>query len=91
VVAFEILVGVAILVIGIVAVVDIAKRPSEAFQRAGQNRTMWLLLVILLTVFCGIIGVVVSIFYLVNIRPKVAAVMGGGEASGTPLPPPPPV
>jgi hypothetical protein len=68
--------GLVPLGLAIWAVIDIAQRSEASFQAAGQSKTTWLLLVILLTLFCGLPGAVLALIYLVSIRPKVAAVSG---------------
>ena len=53
------------------AIVDIARRPESAFERAGQSKSTWLVLIIVLTLFCSIPGLVVTLVYLFSIRPKL--------------------
>ena len=74
--------GLVPLGLAIWAVIDIAQRPESAFQAAGQSKTTWLLLVILLTLFCGLPGAVLALIYLFAIRPKVAAAAGSIQISG---------
>lgn len=50
-------------------VIDVAQRPESQFAAAGQNRTLWLALPIVLT-FVGV-GWIVSLIYFLAIRPKV--------------------
>ena len=69
------LILVVVLVIPIWALVDAASRPSGAFTAAGSSKGMWIALIVLLTLFTGIIGVVLSIVYLTSIRPKVKSAM----------------
>ena len=76
IVGVVLIVGLVPLGLAIWAVIDIAQRSEGSFQAAGQSKTTWLLLVILLTLFCGLPGAVVALIYLVSIRPKVAAVGG---------------
>ena len=70
------IVGVVPLGLAIWAVIDIAQRPESSFQAAGQSKTTWLLLIILLTFLCGLPGAVVALLYMVSIRPKVATIAG---------------
>jgi hypothetical protein len=53
-------------VILIGGIIDAARRPVDAWSRAGQNKGLW----IALQIFLGIIGAAV---YFLSIRPKVAA------------------
>jgi uncharacterized protein DUF2510 len=64
-------VGIASLVMLIVAVVDIAKRPDWQWKLAGQEKILWLLLVILVNVFA-----IPSLIYWFNIRKKLILVEG---------------
>lgn len=67
------LVSLALTVFGIV---DIVRQPDAAWKASGQNKVLWIVLVILL----GLIGFLV---YWFAIRPKVVAAAGAA-------PPPPP-
>ena len=57
------------------AIIDAVSRPTGAFTAAGSSKGLWLALIILLTLFTGIVGVIVSGVYLTSIRPRVRAVM----------------
>ena len=63
------------LVIPIWALIDSISRPSGAFTAAGSSKGMWIALIVVFWFFTGIVGVVLSIIYLVSIRPRVKAVM----------------
>lgn len=76
IVGVVLIVGLVPLGLAIWAIIDIAQKSETSFQSAGQSKTTWLLLVILLTLFCGLPGAVLALIYLVSIRPKVAAVSG---------------
>jgi uncharacterized protein YybS (DUF2232 family) len=62
--------------------VDAASRPEWAWQRAGQNKALWVVLQVVGLVFC-LVGVILSIVYLATIRSQVARQQG-------PATPPPP-
>jgi hypothetical protein len=65
------LLNVAALAIGVIALVDIAQRSEAQFDEAGQNRTTWLIIAILsLFVPCVFLG---AAYYLVTVRPKLPA------------------
>jgi hypothetical protein len=62
--------------ISVWALLDIARRPAWAWGLAGRNRVLWLTLVLLGT--CSVIGgILVSGWYLLRVRPVVAAAEGG--------------
>ena len=59
------------LAIPIWAIVDIASRPASAFEAIGSSRTTWLVLVIIFTLACGILGLVLALIHLLVQRPKL--------------------
>ena len=66
------------------ALVDAISRPVWAFQAAGSNKTLWVVLEVLGIFICGL---VLSLIYLLAIRPKVAAAQrgtGGPSSSSSP-------
>jgi len=67
-----ILVGLAV---PVWAVVDAARRPTEAFYAAGSNKTIWIV-VIAVAWFFGL-GFFLGAFYLLFTRPKVRRQMEG--------------
>ncbi len=69
--------GLAALGITIWGVVDALQRPDAAWQAAGQNKTTWVVLMIVLAFLCGL-GWVVALVYLLSIRPKLIAAQSGG-------------
>ncbi len=58
------------------ALLDAARRPEWAFAYVGRNRTTWVAVTGLGILFC-VPGVIVAIYYLVKVRPQVAAIEGG--------------
>lgn len=58
------------------AFLDVARRPSWAWALAGRSRVNWLI-VIALGVLTLIGGIAVSAWYLVRIRPLIAAAESG--------------
>jgi uncharacterized membrane protein len=58
------------------ALVDCARRPSWAWALSNHERVQWLFL-ILVGFLCVIGGLMISLYYLVRIRPAVAAVEAG--------------
>jgi hypothetical protein len=95
---FVIIVG--SLAMTVVAVVDIARRPEWQWKISGQEKVLWLLLVILVNLFA-----IPSLIYWFKIRPKLVTVehaaaagaYGAGQVSyagwapGPPTPNPYPV
>lgn len=63
------------LVMFVVALVDIIKRPDWQWKLAGQEKVLWLLLVILLNLFA-----IPALVYWFNIRKKLIAVEQGAAA-----------
>ena len=67
-----ILVGVAIAIgIPVWAIVDAARRPASSFQQIGSDKTRWIVLIAVLSVFFNLGGVVASIVYLASARPRL--------------------
>ena len=70
------------------ALVDLQRRPKAAFAEAGRNRNIWIGLLVVALVGPFLVGTPpivssgIGIWYLIAVRPKVAAVM--------PSPSPPP-
>ncbi len=93
---FWVVVVIGSLVMLIVALVDIVKRPEWQWKLAGQEKILWLLLVILVNFLA-----IPSLIYWFNIRKKLQAVEEGAAkgqfgpghmtyAGWEPLPVPPP-
>jgi len=83
------LVSLAVLVVQAWSVIDCAIRPTQAFPAAGKlTKPAWIAITaIALAVgvlfgalsFLGIAAVVASVVYLVDVRPAVREVSGGGN------------
>jgi len=73
------------LVLVIWGVVDAAIRPQWAWEQAGQNKVLWIVLQAVGLVFC-LFGLVLAIVYLASVSPKVRAAQRG-SAWGQPAPP----
>jgi hypothetical protein len=63
------LLGIAGLVFTIVCVVDMVRRPDWQWKLAGQDKTLWIVLAVVVNVFA-----IVSLIYWFNIRGKLLAV-----------------
>ncbi len=64
-------IGLAVLAFNIWVLLDILRRSDQAWTSSGQNKQLWLILWVV--GLCGGFTTIVSIIYLVAIKPKVAA------------------
>jgi hypothetical protein len=60
-------------VIPLWAVIDAISRPTAAFAAAGSSKALWLTLLLVFWFFTLVVGLVLSVVYLVSIRPRVRA------------------
>ena len=56
------IIAIVILVLVVVALIDAASRPAWAWERAGQNKTLWIVLLVV-GIPCGLIGLVAAVVY----------------------------
>jgi hypothetical protein len=57
------------LVVGVLALIDLAQRPEGQLEAAGQSKTVWLIVAVLsLFVPCVFLG---AAYYLLAVRPKL--------------------
>ena len=95
------LVGLASLVLVILAVVDVARRPT--YQLWPGQKVAWILPMLLGLLLFGFVGGVLAAVYLFAVRPRFAALgpfppapgqpgppSGYGDQGAPPYPPPPP-
>jgi hypothetical protein len=87
------LLGIALFVLELFAFVDAAIRPSQAFVAADkQTKQFWLVLIGIFSFITlrfgplglfglGLVGVVASGVYLLDVRPALRSVGGGGRGS----------
>jgi hypothetical protein len=61
----------ACLVLPIWAIVDAVVRTESAWAAAGQNKTLWVVLLVVCTFVVAPLGLVLAIVYLASIRPKL--------------------
>jgi hypothetical protein len=64
------------LALSVWALLDAAGRPEWAFALAKRSRTLWVAAIGMGILFC-LPGLVVSVWYLLKVRPGVAAAEGG--------------
>jgi hypothetical protein len=57
--------------VGIAAAIDALAKPSRDFERAGQSKTLWVLLPLLGIFLFGIVAIVAAVLWFASIRPKV--------------------
>lgn len=72
--------GLAPLILGVVALVDATKRSDGEWERAGQNKTLWVVLIVV-GFFTCIFGVVIDLVYLFSVRTHLEAVAPNGAPS----------
>ena len=67
-----ILLGVAIAIgIPLWAIIDAARRSDSSFQQIGSDKTRWIVVLVVLSVFFNIGGIVASVVYLTTTRPRL--------------------
>ncbi len=59
--------------VGIWALIDVVGHSKDDFMLIGQDRTIWMVAIIGLTVACGFFGLIPSLYYLFAVRPKLRA------------------
>jgi hypothetical protein len=62
---------VALIVVGVAALIAVIVQPRATFEVAGKNKTTWLILLAVGLVLFGPVGGLLGIFYLGAVRPKV--------------------
>jgi hypothetical protein len=89
------LIGLAVLVLHVFALVDAAIRPAQVFPAADkQTKQFWLIILGLATAWqffffgqaflgiIGLIGIIAVIVYIVDVRPAVRSLGRGGRSQG---------
>jgi len=74
--ALAVLVSALPLTLSIWALLDVARRPAWAWGLSGRDRVLWMFL-ILVGILCVPVGVAISCWYLVRVRPIIAGVERG--------------
>lgn len=77
-----VIIGLVTLVLFVFVLVDMVRRPSWQWQRAGSNKAIWITLEVALFVLFGLLSVVSGIVYLVAARPKLVAAENAANYSG---------
>jgi hypothetical protein len=60
-------------VLPIWAIVDAATRPESAYAAIGASKTAQIVVLVVTALVCGIVGTIVSIFYLIGTRRELSA------------------
>ena len=64
------------LALSVWALVDAARRPGWVWALAGRRQVVWLALILFGTLTV-LLGIVISLYYLIRIRPRLAAIEDG--------------
>jgi hypothetical protein len=72
------LVLVGFIAVPVWAVIDALRASDAEWAAAGQQRTLWVLLVGLGALCGGIVGTILAIVYLLTVRPKLLAARSAG-------------
>ena len=75
-VIFWLVVGLIPISLSLWALLDCARRPPWAWSFAGRNQVAWLA-AIAFGVFLLFVGMAISAWYLIRVRPHIAAVEAG--------------
>ena len=61
----------ALVVVGVSALIAVIMQPRATFESAGKNKTTWLILLAVGLVLFGPVGGLLGIVYLAAVRPKL--------------------
>jgi hypothetical protein len=81
IVSFVLLVGVAISAACIWAAIDAASQPEWAFEAAGTNKVLWIVLPIVGLFMC-VVGIVASVLWFSTFKPRVVDAARRGPGVG---------
>jgi hypothetical protein len=68
-------------VLAIWVAIDASGKPDWAFERVGQNKTLWIVLPLVGIFLCGLLTIGAAIMWFASVRPKVVAAAAGGYPS----------
>ena len=77
-----VLLSLAGLVVVNAAPVGAITKPTAAFPAAGSNKALWITVIVVFSIFTGLIGLILPIVYLAAIQPRMKGQRGA--YSGTP-------
>jgi hypothetical protein len=75
------LIHLAVWVLVIAGLIDVARRPDGAFVAAGKQSKVFWLVVLAVGFFIWLVGIIGGIVYFVDVRPAVGG-GGGGRGGG---------
>jgi hypothetical protein len=83
-----IVLGVAIAIgIPLWAIIDAARRSHRSFQQIGSDKTRWIVILVVLSVFFNLVGIVASVVYLTTTRQRLQRVVSSPPLDiNSPLP-----
>ena len=64
--------------LGIWALIDLSSKPDWAWQRAGQSKTTYIVLIVIGLVVCQLLSLIASIVYLTSVRKRLDAAVAEG-------------
>jgi hypothetical protein len=82
------IISLALLVLELWALIDAALQPTQAYVAAGkQTKVFWVVILVLAVLFRGLgllalAGIIAAIVYLVDVRPALRTIRGGGSQDG---------
>ena len=53
------------------AIIDAARRSDSSFQQIGSDKTRWIVILVVLSVFLNLVGIVASVVYLTTTRQRL--------------------
>ncbi|MEZ5373646.1 MAG: hypothetical protein R2704_13135 [Microthrixaceae bacterium] len=71
-----VIVAAAPLALSVIALLDAARRPAWAWSLAERPQAMWMAMILVGT-FLSILGVGISLYYLLRVRPAIVAAENG--------------
>ncbi|HWB67363.1 MAG TPA: DUF2516 family protein [Mycobacteriales bacterium] len=74
-------IGLAMLVVKVWALVDATTHPDAAYQAAGKlNKTAWIVILVI-GLFFSLLGLIAALVYLLDVRPALRSLRRGGSSS----------
>jgi hypothetical protein len=63
--------NIAIFALCVWAIIDAAVHSKSVWEGAGQNKVLWITLLVVFTILFRFVGVILAIYYLAAVRPKL--------------------
>lgn len=64
-------IGLSSLAVPVWGIIDAAQRPDSQWKATGVSRATWITLMAVAAFACSPVGLVISIYYLVSMRPRL--------------------